>query len=148
MPTRKNTSRTPAPQPHPLYLWPRPGDDLPRLPWADWLRLIALQLGDDYPGAGGRFLSAHLIALAVQAEALGATSPDAHERLAQAEADRESAWIQALEAEAVAPGIWSLTDPGDPDDVGGWGGHPVDLGDDQASRYWVADDPENEVYRN
>jgi hypothetical protein len=142
VPTRKNTSRAPSPQPHPLYIWPRPGDDLPRLPWSAYLRLIALQIDTDYPGAVGRFLSAHIIALSLQAEALGATSPDAHERLAQAEADREAAWHQALLDEAAQPGIWSLTDP---DDVGGWGGH---LCEDAASQYWIANDPGDETWSN
>ena len=141
MPTKKNTRRSPSPQPHPLYIWPRPGEDSPRLPWADWLRLIALQIDTDYPGTVGRFLSAHLIALALQAEALGATSPDAHERLAQEAADAEAAWYQALEAEAAQPGIWSLTDL---DAVGGWGGH-LEV-EEAASQYWVANDPDDETY--
>ncbi len=144
MPTRKNTSRAPSPQPHPLYIWPRPGNDLPRLDWSSWLRLIGLQIAADYHGPEGQFLSAHIIALAEHARVLGAADPESHERLAQAEADRESAWIQALEAEAMAPGIWSLTEP-HPDAVGGWDGCPAD---DGAQRAWLALDHEDETYRN
>ncbi len=108
----KNTSRALSPQLLPKYAWPRPGDDLPRLPWTDWLRLVALQIATDYHGPEGQFLSAHIIALALQADGLGATDPESHERLAQAAADSEAAWVQALLDEAAQPGIWSLTDPG------------------------------------
>ena len=137
----KNTSRAPAPQPHTLYIWPRPGDDLPRLDWSSWLRLIGLQIAADYHGPEGQFLSAHIIALAEHARVLGATSPDSHERLAQVEADREAAWVAALENEAMSPGVWSLTDPGG-DEIGGWGGHPQDICEDTAQRGYFSTDPD------
>ena len=64
--------------------------------WSDWLRLISLEVGTTIPGAPGAFISQHLLALAEHARVLGATDPESHERLAQAEADREAAWHQAL----------------------------------------------------
>ena len=62
----------------------------------------------------GHFLGNWLLGLALQAEALGAVSPDDHQVKAQIVADREAAWVAALEAEAMQPGVWGLT--GDPDD--------------------------------
>jgi hypothetical protein len=136
----KNTRRANSPQPLPKYEWPRPGEDAPRLPWSAYLRCIALQLGTDYPGSVGRFLSSYLGALALQAEALGATDPEAHERLAQEAAEAEAAWYQALEAEAAQPGgHWEPTD----DSTGAWDGH-----DDAAQQYWIGSDPDDITYRN
>ena len=66
-------------------------------------------------GLAGRFLSSSLLGLAAQVEALGVTSPAEHERLAQEEAEREAAWVQALEAEVEQPGLWMMTL--DPDDT-------------------------------
>ena len=104
MSKRKNTRRAPSPQPLPRYEWPTPGADLPRLSWPAYLRLVSLQLGADDPGPVDGSLGSYLGALAVQAEGLGATDPGCHERLAQEVAEREAAWVQALEAEADQPG--------------------------------------------
>ena len=109
-----NTSAPNSPQPLPQYEWPRPGDDLPRLPWPEFLRLWAVEVDTRCGGAPGHFLGNWLLGLALQAEALGAVSPDDHQVKAQIVADREAAWLAALEAEAMQPGVWGLT--GDPDD--------------------------------
>jgi hypothetical protein len=78
--------------------------------------------------------------LALQADALGATDPVAHERLAQAEQERERAWIQALEAEAADPGgAWEPTDA----ITGSLDGH-----DDNAHQYWIGSDFDDLTYRN
>ena len=60
MSKRKNTRPAPAPQPLPQYEWPRAGDDLPRLSWADWLRLYALEVARSIPGAPGVFLAQYM----------------------------------------------------------------------------------------
>jgi hypothetical protein len=86
-----NTSPPNPPQPLPQYEWPRPGDDLPRLPWPDYLRLWAREIDRACGGAPGHFLGNWIAALAVQAEALGAHDPTSHFILAQTEAEREAA---------------------------------------------------------
>jgi hypothetical protein len=127
----------------PKYEWPVPGDDTPRLPWADYLRLWAGAIDTMAGGEPGRFLSAYLLGLAAQAEALGARGPSEHERLAQAEAEREAAWVAALEAEAEQPGFWTLT--GDPETTGSLSGHPAqDDEDEGARRAWMACEPDDE----
>ena len=146
MPTRKNTSRAPSPQPHPRYIWPQPWDDLPRLDWSSWLRLIGLQIAADYPGDAGQFLSAHLLALAEHANALGATCPITHLDRAQAEADRDAAYRAALEHE-VLDQAWTITNHG-PDETGGWGGHPQDICEDAAQRGYFSTDPDDETWCN
>jgi hypothetical protein len=132
----------------PKYAWPRPGTDAPRFPWADFLCLWATELDKQIGGEPGRFLGNWLLGLALQAEALGAAGPGEHEAKAQAEAAREAAWIQALEAEAEQPGLWTLT--GDPDDVtGSLDGHPAqDDEDEGARRAWLACEPDDETYCN
>ena len=111
MSKRKNMRPTPSPQPLPQYEWPRPGDDLPRLPLGQLARLYALEVARSVPGAPGAFLAQYIGGLAEQALVLGAVDPDSHLALAQAEQERESAWIQALEAEAADPGgAWEPTD--------------------------------------
>jgi hypothetical protein len=140
MSKRKNTRPAPAPQPLPQYEWPRPGDDLPRLSWADWLRLYALDVARSIPGAPGCFISQYIGGLAEQSLVLGAVDPDSHLALAQAEQERESAWIQALEAEAMDPGgSWEATD----DITGSLDGH-----DDSAHQYWLGSHPDDITYRN
>jgi hypothetical protein len=129
----------------PKYEWPVPGDDTPRLPWADYLRLWAGAIDTMAGGEPGRFMGAYLMGLAAQAEALGATSPTSHERLAQAEAEREAAWIAALEQEAEQPGLGMTTL--DPDDVtGSLDGHPSQ--DEDVRRAWIGADPFDEVNCN
>jgi hypothetical protein len=129
----------------PKYEWPVPGDDTPRLLWADYLRLWAGAIDQAAGGEPGRFLSSYLLGLAAQAEALGARGSSEHERLAQAEAEREAAWVAALEAEAEQPGLWTLT--GDPDDVTrSLDGHPAQ--DEGARRAWIGADPYDEVNCN
>ena len=140
MSKRKNTRPAPAPQPLPRYEWPTPGADLPRLSWADWLRLYALEVARSIPGTPGAFLAQYIGGLAEQALVLGAVDPDSHLALAQAEQERESAWIQALEAEAAAPGgSWEPTD----DITGSLDGH-----DDNAHQYWIGSDLDDLTYRN
>ena len=109
----KNTpSRSPSPLPPPLpqFEWLKPTIDAPRLSWESWLALSADQLAHDYPGEVGLFLSSVVGALSHQARELGAISPAEHERLAEEEADRAAAWLQALQAEAAQPGVWTITE--------------------------------------
>jgi hypothetical protein len=56
----KRKQYAPGSQPTPLYAWPRPGEDVPRLPWADWLRLYALEVARSIPGAPGAFLAQYI----------------------------------------------------------------------------------------
>ena len=58
--SKRDTGPRPATQPLPRYEWPRIGDDLPRLPWADWLRLYALEVARSVPGAPGAFLAQYM----------------------------------------------------------------------------------------
>lgn len=137
-----NTSAHSQPPTPARFAWPRPGDDTPRLEWSCWLRLVAMQLERDYPGEPGRFLAAHVTALASQAEALYASDPQAHESLAHEAELAEQAWMAAIEAEvADGPGHWEPADPDMPD-LGGWGGHPDAATDDAARRGWYACDPD------
>jgi hypothetical protein len=137
-----NTSPPNSPQQYPRYLWPRIGDDLPRLPWADWLRLYALEVARSIPGAPGAFISQYIGGLAEQALVLGAVDPDSHAVLAQEAAEAEAAWYQALEAEAAQPGgHWEPTD----DITGALDGHD---GSDAAQQYWLGSDPDDLTYRN
>jgi hypothetical protein len=108
--------------------------------WRDWLMLVADQLAADFPGETGLFLASVVGALGYQAHELGATSPSEHERLAQEAAEREAAWVQALEAEAMQPGgAWEPTDAS----IG-----PLDGHDDAAQQYWIGSDPDDLTYRN
>jgi hypothetical protein len=95
-------------------------------------------------GEPGRFMGAYLMGLAAQAEALGATSPTSHERLAQAEAEREAAWIAALEAEAEQPSLGMTTL--DPDATASLDGHPSQ--DEGAHQVWLGADPYDKVNCN
>jgi hypothetical protein len=146
MSKRKNTRPAPAPQPLPQYEWPRPGDDLPRLPWSDFLRLWARVIDQDLGGPPGHFLGNWIAALAIQAEALGAHDPTSHFALAQTEAEREAAWQAALEAEAAQLGSWELTgDPDDPEATGSLDGHP---GQEEGARQCWIGPPDDITYRN
>jgi hypothetical protein len=128
----------------PKYEWPVPGDDTPRLPWADYLRLWAGAIDTMAAGEPGRFLAAYLLGLAAQAEALGARGPSEHEARAQAEAEREAAWVAALEAEVEQPGLWMTTL--DPEITGSLDGHPSQ--DEDVRRAWLGADPYDETYCN
>jgi hypothetical protein len=131
----------------PKYAWPRPGTDAPRVPWADFLRLWATEIDKQIGGEPGRFLGSWLLGLALQAEALGAAGPGEHEALAQAEAEREAAWVAALEAEVEQPGLWMTTlDPDDPEITGSLNGHPSQ--DEGAHQVWLGADPYDETYCN
>ena len=101
-------SPLPPSGPTPKFAWPVLGIDpeAPRLPWADFLNLVALQAPTDYPGPVGRWLAARLGNLMAEALHLNAHSPEAHEHLAQAAADAEASWVASLEAEVEHPGIW------------------------------------------
>ena len=70
----QNTSPTPAPQPLPKYLWPRPGIDpeAPRLAWSQYLRLWSVELDRACGGEVGHFLGSWFLSLAIQAESLQA----------------------------------------------------------------------------
>lgn len=143
-----HTYNTPAesqPPALPRFVWPKPGSDVPRLPWADWLRLVALQLMTDYPGPVGRFLANVVGAQAIQAEALRASDPEAHETLAHEAALQEQAWVAALEAEIDSPGHWEPDAP-DPCDLSDWGGHAD--ADDMARRGWYSQCPEDDTWLN
>jgi hypothetical protein len=96
-PPADSTSPLPPPSPTPKFAWPRPGVDpeAPRLPWADFLHLVAQQATKDYPGPVGRFLAARIGSLMVEAIDLCANSPEEHEHLSQASADAEAAWVAA-----------------------------------------------------
>ena len=96
-------SPSPLPPPLPRFEFHPPGVDAPRLEWPDWLQVVSLQLQSDYPGPVGLFLSSIMGAVACQARELGATDWATHERLAQDEADRASAWLLALEQEWPSP---------------------------------------------
>ena len=117
----------------PKYAWPRPETDAPRVPWAGFLRLWATEIDKQMGGEPGRFLGNWLLGLALQAEALGAAGPGEHEALAQAEAEREAAWVAALEAEAEQPGLGMTTL--DPDATGSPDGHPSQ--DEGAHQVWL-----------
>jgi hypothetical protein len=56
MSKRKNMRPAPTPQPMPKYEWPNPGQDLPRLPWPEFLRLWAVAVDTRCGGAPGHFL--------------------------------------------------------------------------------------------
>jgi hypothetical protein len=60
-------------------------------------------------------------------------------------ADREAAWLAALEAEAMQPGVWELTDI-DPEATGSLDGHPDS--DEGAQRAWIALNPDDETFCN
>lgn len=140
-------SASPTP---PRYYWPKPGEDVPRLAWGDWLRLVATQLATDYPGPTGHMLSNIVGALADQAEALGAHDPLTHEARADTALRANAAWIAALEAEAAGPpGHWTTThDLPDDCHLGSWGGHPDEWTDDQARRGWYSCGPDDVTYLN
>jgi len=91
------------------------------------------------PGAPGAFLAQYIGGLSEQALVLGAVDPDSHLALAQDAQEREAAWYQALEAEAMQPGgYWEPTD-----DITG----SLD-GSDAAQQYWIGSDLDDLTYRN
>ena len=95
----------------PKYAWPRLGTDAPRVPWADFLRLWATEIDKQIGGKPGRFLGSWLLGLALQAEALG-RRPRRARGLARRR--RPGGGLDpGAEAEAAAPGRWTLTE--DPD---------------------------------
>jgi hypothetical protein len=75
------------------------------------------------------FVSGHVLALHQQARLMGAISPSDHLSKAQAEADRQAAYVRALEDEA---GHWELG-PGPDPDLGCWGGCP----DESSMQTWI-----------
>ena len=147
MSKRHNTSAPNSPQPLPNTIGPAQATTSPRLPWPEFLRLWAVEVDTRCGGAPGHFLGNWLLGLALQAEALGAVSPDDHQVKAQIVADREAAWLAALEAEAMQPGVWGLTgDPDDPEATGALDGHPDS--DEGAQRAWIALNPDDETFCN
>jgi hypothetical protein len=144
----ENTSEVQGPQ-SPCIPWPRPGVDAKELvTWSRYLRLWATEL-DKQAGGGepGLFLANYLTSLALQAEALGATSADDHSTKAAIEAERESCWLAALEAEAADPGgSWVTSSEPDPEATGSLSGHPADeAGPMQA---WLGDPSCDDTYMN
>jgi hypothetical protein len=79
----------------------------------------------------GMFVANHILAMHQQSKLLGATSPGEHLARAQAECDRQAAYLAALED---AAGHWELGPGPDPEcDHGCWGGHP----DSHAMQAWI-----------
>ena len=141
--TASNPPSPVPPRTAPKFAWPKPGEDTPRLAWPEFLRLVALQLEADYPCHGpnadpgaspGAFLAEHVIALAEQGVQLGAWDPASPVARAQEDADLEAASVQAMEAEAMAPGVWTIT--------------VIDESPGDSRRGWFRDDPESETNRN
>ncbi|MBV8265138.1 MAG: hypothetical protein JO252_02200 [Planctomycetaceae bacterium] len=139
-----NTYNTPAnsPRPQPTFPSPTPGDPR-RVHWPEYLLLMADAVeriaGD---AECGLFIANHILAMHRQARLMGAVSPADHLAKAQAEADRQAAYVRALEEEA---GHWALgpgPDAGDPD-LGGWGAHP----DDASMQAWIAS-PVDDTWMN
>ena len=127
-----NTHKSPSPPPK--YEWFPPGVDQPRLTWAQYLRLWADEVDRACGGEVGHHLGGWFLSLAIQAEALQAFSPEDHQVKAMLEAEREAAWVRALEAEAMSPGIWTVT--------------VQDEGPDGSRRGWFADNADDATYRN
>ena len=163
--TAPNPRTTPPPPPLPRFAWTRPGVDpeAPRLPFDQYLRLIALQAEIDYPcgpdtdpGASlGALISSYLLAIAEQSVQLGAWDPASYIERSQAEADRAAAYLQALMHEADH-GSWVIIQPS-PEDLsddanGGWGGHESnpDFGEpaDGAQRGYFSRDVDDETWVN
>ena len=146
-------SNSPLPPPLPKFEWPAKGQDLPRLDWPSYVKLLADEIDQELGGEAGHYLGNWLTALALQAELLSATSPSEQDRLATEEADRMSAWLEALR-HAAQPGAWVLVqpDPEDSDATGGWGGHEshpdFEESDDGPIRGWFSRDGEDETYLN
>ena len=116
--------------------------------WPQWLRLWATEL-DRLAGGGepGLFLANYLTSLALQAEALGATSAADHSTKAAIEAERESCWLAALEAAAMSSDDqWVTSSEPDPEATGSLSGHPADeAGPMQA---WLGDPSSDDTYMN
>jgi len=115
----------------PTFPSPRPGDPS-RVDWHTYLLLMADAVealaGD---AEAGLFLSSHILVMHQQAKLMGAVSPADHLAKAQAEADRQAAYLAALEEEA---GHWEVGPGPNPDcDLGCWGGCP----DEASMQAWV-----------
>ena len=112
------------------------------------MRLWATEL-DKQAGGGepGLFLANYLTALALQAEALGATSAADHSTKAAIEAERESSWRAALEAAAMSSDDqWVTSSEPDPEATGSLSGHPSQ--EEGARQVWLACDPDDDTYAN
>jgi hypothetical protein len=83
----------------------------------------------------------HVRALSAQAQLMGATSPSDHMAKAQAEVDRQAAYLRALEDET---GHWELGPDPHECDLGGYGGHP----DEAAYQAWIGTNPDDLTWRN
>ena len=150
------------PSPPPKFEWPAKGQDLPRLDWPAYVKLLANEIDRELGGETGHYLGNWLTALSIQAELLSATSPSEQDQLSQAEADRMSAWLEALQQEAAQPGAWVMLQPDpdhasqvdlrDDDATGGWGGHEsqpdFDEFDTGPIRGWIPCDGEDETFLN
>ena len=105
-----DSAERPIPPPRlPKYEWPVKGQDLPRLAWPAYVKLLADELDRELGGETGHYLGNWLTALALQAELLAATSPSEQDRLATEEADRMSAWLEALQHEATQPNVGAVS---------------------------------------
>jgi len=143
----------PTPPPRlPKFEWPEQGQDCPRLDWPSYVKLLAADIDRELGGETGQYLGNWLLALAIQGEQLGATSPIHQEQLATEEQDRAAAYLQALMHEA-GHGGWVIIqpDPDDTDATGGWGGHesqPNYDPDGSAQRGFFSRDMDDETYCN
>lgn len=134
----------PAPAQPPLFAWPSPGPAAHQVTWSEFLTLAARACEQTYPGSPGRFLGAYIHALASQAVALQAESPEVHESRAEAERLREAARIHTLEHQADC---WPLAASDLSDDAtGGTGGHPAD--ETGPVQVWLGDPCRDDTYMN
>lgn len=119
----------------PKYIWPKPGDDMPRLTWVQYLNLHA----DEFAAAGSPpalALADAIRKLAYEGEFLGAWSPESHEQLAQAAYEQELALTAAMEASFEDfNGSWNPgPDPDETDPSYGHGAYDFDQWEDQQQR--------------
>jgi hypothetical protein len=155
-PQGDSPGRPPPPPRLHRFEWPAKGQDCPRLDWPSYLKLLADDLDRALGGVEGHYVGNWLLGLAIQAHELGAMSPSQQEELAQSEADRAAAYLQALLQAAEQPGAWVIIQPNQ-DDLsddanGGWGGHESnpDFGEpaDGAQRGYFSRDVDDETWVN
>lgn len=122
----------------PKYAWPKPGDDLPRMTWVQYLELHAAE----FAAAGSPpalALADAIRRLADEARRLRAWSPESHEELARLAEDAARELDYGPATEATWEDLAASWVPGpDPDETGGWDGHDDTLSfeelEDEAQR--------------